>query len=143
MAGSPLYSTEVLALAVELANYPLVDDLDTRAAMRSPICGSSLEIGLRVSADGRIAAAGAHLAACAIGQAAAAICLAELVGRGCNQVDLALCEIDAWLTRDGALPGWPRFAALAPARAYPARHGAILLPWRAAQAALSKAGPRG
>ena len=42
-----------------------------------------------------------------------------------------------WLVQETApQPGWPGLDALAAARAYPARHGAILLAWRAALEAL-------
>ena len=37
-----------------------------------------------------------------------------------------------------ALHADPYFTVLAPARAYPGRHGAMLLPWKAALDALSK-----
>jgi len=42
----------------------------------------------------------------------------------------------AWLGGAGQMPDWPGLAAIAAARDYPARHGAILLPWRAALDAL-------
>jgi hypothetical protein len=49
----------------------------------------------------------------------------------------ALAGIEAWLsTADAPLPDWPGLSAIAAARSYPARHGAILLPWKAAMAAL-------
>jgi len=44
---------------------------------------------------------------------------------------------------DATAPDWPDLALVAPARAYPARHGAMLLPWKAAAAALSSAAPAG
>jgi hypothetical protein len=39
------------------------------------------------------------------------------------------------------LPDWPGVEAIAAARDYPARHGAIMLPWTAARDALSSATP--
>ncbi|MGB7409056.1 MAG: hypothetical protein WA908_11165 [Pontixanthobacter sp.] len=47
-------------------------------------------------------------------------------------------KIACWLKDRGPLPDWPRLGILDEARAYPSRHDAILLPWRAATAALSK-----
>jgi hypothetical protein len=52
----------------------------------------------------------------------------------------ALAALTEWLAGAGDLPGWPGLAAIAPARAFPARHGAIMLPWTAARDALSTAG---
>ncbi|MGB3320231.1 MAG: iron-sulfur cluster assembly scaffold protein, partial [Sphingopyxis granuli] len=47
--------------------------------------------------------------------------------------------IAGWFAGEGAAPDWPGFDLLAPARDYPARHGAILLPFDAAVAALAGA----
>jgi hypothetical protein len=47
--------------------------------------------------------------------------------------------MEAWVAGEGALPGWPDLKVIAPARDFPGRHGAMLLPWKAALAALSKA----
>ena len=62
--------------------------------------------------------------------------LAEAAGR--DRADLAEARgaLGAWLSGDGGPPAWPGIELLAPARAYPARHGAILLAWDAALAAL-------
>ncbi|QYU66279.1 hypothetical protein J4558_14920 [Leptolyngbya sp. 15MV] len=46
--------------------------------------------------------------------------------------------IALWLSGAGPRPDWPGLELLEPARAYPARHAAILLPWKAALAALNK-----
>lgn len=48
-------------------------------------------------------------------------------------------EIEQWLN-GGPIPDWPGFEAIAAARDYPARHGAILLAWRAALVALEQRG---
>jgi len=53
-------------------------------------------------------------------------------------VAVTLQELEAYLDQDGAVPGaWPELDMLAPARGYPARYGAILLPFRAAVDALN------
>jgi hypothetical protein len=45
--------------------------------------------------------------------------------------------LEAWLESAGDLPDWPDLALLATARDHPARHGTLLLPWKAASKALS------
>jgi NifU-like protein involved in Fe-S cluster formation len=75
--------------------------------------------------------------ACAVGQAAAAIFAREAVGRDQAELAGALSQLEDWLAHKGEVPDWPGIAPLVPARAYPARHGAILLPWKAALAGLS------
>lgn len=135
--GAALYTPEILALAVTLADYPLTAALRLRGEAQSRVCGSWVAMGLEVDAAGRIAAAGAMVTACAIGQSAAALFLASAQGKGRAAIAASRDAVAAWLAGEGAMPAWPGMAALAAARAYPARHAAILLPWRAALEALS------
>lgn len=141
-ATAALYTPEVLARAVELCAYPLGDDLPLRGSARSQSCGSSLELGLAVDGSGRIERLGLRSHACAIGQAAAAIFAAAAPGR--DRAGIATTEraVSAWLN-GGELPDWPGLEQLARARDYPGRHGALLLPWRAALDALSTTGSQG
>lgn len=136
-----LYTPVVLARAVELSAYPLRDDLPLRGSARSPSCGSSLELGLEVDEAGQIERIGLRSHACAIGQAAAAIFAAEALGRDREAIAAAERALTTWLAGD-PLPDWRGFEELARARDYPGRHGALLLPWRAALDALSSAGDR-
>ena len=65
---------------------------------------------------------------------------AHAVGRTAAELDQARVALAAYLagTRDD--PGaWPGLAIFAHARAYPARHGAILLPFEAAAEAAAAA----
>ena len=71
-----------------------------------------------------------------IGQAAAAIFAQTAPGKTRDEIELAVTEIETWLA-GGPLPDWPGMAAIAAARDFPARHGAILLAWRAALVALT------
>jgi len=98
-----------------------------------------VEVGLSLDDRDTISRIGVKAQACAVGQAAAAIFAAQAGGRSETDIAAALREIDAWLA-GGALPDWPGFAAIAAARDYPARHGAILLAWRAALVAFAARG---
>lgn len=134
--GAALYTPQILALAVDLAAFPLVDDLPLRGEAVSRVCGSRVSVGLS-TVDGAIERVGARVTACAIGQAAAAIFLRSAAGRDLTGLTSCLEGMEAWLA--GALPlsDWPDMSILETARAYPARHPVILLPWKAALAALS------
>lgn len=134
-SSATLYTPQVLALATSLARFALDDGLSLRGSARSPTCGSSIELGLELDSRGAIERIGLRAHACAIGQAAAALFADGATGRDRPAIELAAAEIAAWL-EGGAQPAWPMFEAIAAARAYPARHGAILLPWKAALAAL-------
>lgn len=128
-------------MAVRLADYPLGPHLPLTGEARSRSCGSTLEIGLALDAGGQISAVGCRAHACAIGQAAAGLFLDGVAGR--SEADISRCRegLARWLTGDGAAPDWPGLDLLANARAYPARHDAILLAWDAALAALASAPP--
>ncbi|MFM2302072.1 MAG: hypothetical protein RLZZ84_1808 [Pseudomonadota bacterium] len=140
MAGAAaLYSPDVLALAAGLAAIPLDDALPYRGSARSPACGSTLDLGLALDPAGRIARVGVRAHACAVGQAAAGVFAHGAHGRCAADMAAMLAAFEAWLAGAAAQPEWPRLAAIAAARDYPGRHGAMLLPWRAALDALSTA----
>ena len=134
--GGALYSPAFLALAVELSRYPYDADAPCQGEAVSRTCGSSI----RISFHDEFRPLGLQVTACAVGQAAAAI-----FARHCGAKDPADMAgipdaIERWLAGTSPMPDWPELELLEPARAYPGRHGAILLPWRAAADALGKAG---
>jgi NifU-like protein involved in Fe-S cluster formation len=136
--ATALYTPELLALAVSLADWPFDAEAQCRGEARSPTCGSTLAFSCSLDAEGAISESGLRVSACAVGQAAAALFIAQASGRTRADIEKARGEIERWLGGDGEVPEWPGFRALEPARSYPARHGAILLAWNAALAALPK-----
>jgi NifU-like protein involved in Fe-S cluster formation len=140
MAGADkLYTPELLALAVALAEYPADPALPLHGAARSKSCGSTLALDLALDDEGCIQRLGMQVRACAVGQAAAAIFARAASGRTAKDTEAAHDALAAWLAGEGALPDWPGIEAIAPARDFPARHGAMMLPWTAARDALSTA----
>ena len=90
--------------------------------------------------DGQVAALSQTVLACAFGQASAALVAAQAPGRTRADVESALSQLSAWLSGESeAMPDWPGFEALAPARSRTGRHGAILLPLRTLLAAIDSA----
>lgn len=136
MSTTVLYTPEVLGLAVKLAAHGWDDNLPFAAEARSPSCGSSIALGFALDADGRVQKLGIRSHACAIGQAAAAIFADAAHGRNRREISREAHAIEQWLSGGAALPDWPGLSQIAAARDYPARHGAVLLPWKAALAAL-------
>jgi len=132
-----LYTPELLALTLRLAEYPWIEGLPLAGSARSKSCGSTLAMGLETDAEGHIARLGMRVHACAVGQSAAAIFADEAPGKDLGAIQAALADIEAWLHGAAPLPGWPGLDAIAAARDFPGRHGAMLLPWQAALAALS------
>lgn len=139
--GAALYTPEMLALAVELASWPLDPAAPHQGQARSPTCGST--IAMSIAGDQIVCAVGLRVAACAVGQAAAALFVRSAAGRSAGDIRASRDGIAAWLAGEGAMPDWPGLEILAAVPAYPARHGALLLPWNAALDALSKDAPPG
>ncbi len=138
MSGAAaLYTPQVLALATSLANHPWIESLPLHGSARSKSCGSTLALALGTDDAGRIAQLGLRAQACAIGQAAAAIFAQAAIGCDGKRIAEAERQLSAWLAGEGPMPDWPGIEAIAPARAYPARHGAIRLAWQAANELLS------
>ncbi|KUO54501.1 MAG: hypothetical protein APF78_10545 [Sphingomonadales bacterium BRH_c3] len=143
-SAGKLYTPELLSLATELANYPLSGEFSHSGEARSKTCGSSIRVGLETDDRGGISRLGMAVTACAVGQGSAAIFAANACGRNASELATTLRALENWLdSADAPMPDWPGFAALRTARDYPARHGALLLPWRAAAEALCKADGNG
>ncbi len=131
-----LYTAEVLALATQLARWPLDPAMPHQGTARSQSCGSTLAVSLVCDNQGRISGIGIGAQACAIGQASAAIFAQSALGLGRNDIAQAAITVEAWLKNNAPLSDWPGLEVIAAAQTYPARHGALLLPWRAALDAL-------
>lgn len=136
-----LYTPELLALTLRLAAYPWDESLPLSGDARSKSCGSTLAMGLALDGEGRIERIALRARACAIGQASAAIFADAAKGMVPEDIRQAHDDMVRWLAGEGALPDWPGISAIEPARGFPGRHGAMLLPWQAAMAALSSAQP--
>ena len=134
--SAPLYNRDILSLAVATADFPPLEAPRHRVSARAPLCGSAIILDLDTDDEGRVRTVGLHVEACALGQASAALLARHAPGRSLTDVRTARDAIAAWFAGGDALPEWPGFDLLAPARDYPARHGAILLPFDAAIAAL-------
>ena len=137
MSARQLYTPQLLAAAVELAGWPPRPDAPLHGAARSPACGSTLALDIMPDGAGGIGALGMRVRACAVGQAAAAVFARHASGQDLPAIAATLAALETWLKGEGAQPDWPDLALIAPARAFPGRHGAMLLPWRAAVEALS------
>ncbi len=137
MSVARLYTPQLLGLTVELAAWPPMENLPLHGSARSPTCGSTLGIDLALDPAGAIDTLGLRVRACAVGQAAAAIFARHAVGKDLAAITSAHDRIGGWLDAEAPIADWPDLGLLAAAREFPGRHGAILLPWKAAIAALS------
>ncbi len=123
-----LYSGQILQLAAAI---PHTDRLNNPAATvkkRSPLCGSTVTVDLKI-VDGRISDFGQDVKACALGQAAASVVGANVVGRTREDIEAARAALKAMLKEDGPTPPAPfeGLEVLRPARDYKNRHASIML----------------
>lgn len=139
---APLYNRDILALAVASADYLPNPGARFHASSRAPLCGSRIIIDVDTDEAGRVTGVGMHVEACALGQAAATLLARHAPGRGIADIRAARDAIAEWFAGADRVPDWPGFDLLAPARDYPARHGAILLPFDAAIAAIEEQAAR-
>ena len=140
--SAPLYNREILAAAVALAEYPRLDAPTRSGDLRAPLCGSRVQLDLELDASGRVARTGLTVEACALGQAAATIFARAAAGRDAADLATTHAALAVWLGgASDAAPDWPGITLLAPARAYPARHAAILLPFALAAQLAAETAP--
>ncbi|MEL7099000.1 MAG: iron-sulfur cluster assembly scaffold protein [Pseudomonadota bacterium] len=123
-----LYSGRILALAADIPHHARLTAPDATIRKRSPLCGSTVTVDVRVE-DGRVSAFGQDVKACALGQAAASVVGATVIGRTLEEVEAGRDALKEMLSENGATPSapWDGFSVLEPARDYRNRHASILL----------------
>jgi NifU-like protein involved in Fe-S cluster formation len=137
---APLYTTDILRLAASLHEERELEIEHGRAELRSPTCGSRIIMAVELDEDRRVRMISQKVHACAFGQASAALVQQHAIGRAHDEVADALVVISRWLAEEQDEFGdWPGIDVLEPARTKKARHGAILLPFRALLAAIESA----
>ncbi|MEH6644940.1 iron-sulfur cluster assembly scaffold protein [Sulfitobacter sp.] len=135
-----LYSSRILALAADIPHLGRLDAPDASVTRRSPLCGSSVTVDVQV-ANGRLAALGQDVKACALGQAAAAVTGAAAEGATLETVQRGRDQLKAMLKGKGGVPKAPfdGFEVLTPAVEYKNRHASILLSIEALAEAMAAA----
>ncbi|WP_349364771.1 MAG: iron-sulfur cluster assembly scaffold protein [Roseitalea porphyridii] len=134
-----IYNAKILELA---GNPPVATRLatpDATAKAHSKLCGSTVIVDLAMD-DGKVAAFGQDVKACALGQASSAVMAREIVGTEADALRALRKTMIAMLKEGGPAPTG-RFADLAwlqPVKDYPARHASTLLVFDAVVDALDQ-----
>jgi NifU-like protein involved in Fe-S cluster formation len=137
---SALYNRDILRLAASIPHLAALAQADARAERRSAICGSRVAVEVTLDGEGRVAALGQEVKACALGQASASLMGAHAIGRSGEELAEARDAFAAWLKGERGDPGeWPGLAVFEHARPHAARHASILLAFEAAAEAAGKA----
>jgi NifU-like protein involved in Fe-S cluster formation len=143
LVPSTLYSRDILRLAASIPHLGRLEHPQASAEKSSPVCGSRVAVDVALDGEGRVAALGQEVKACALGQAAASLMAAHAVGRTPADLEDARDSLAAYLAGRSDGPGdWPGLEVFAEARRVRARHASILLAFDAAAEAAAKAGER-
>ena len=135
-----LYSAQLLKLAANLPRAGRLAAPDASVEKVAKLCGSRVLVDVRVEA-GEVVDFAQDVKACALGQAAASVLGAHVVGASLAELEVARDQFRAML-KDGGSPPDGRFsdlAMLAPVKDYPARHASTLLAFEAVTEAVRQA----
>jgi NifU-like protein involved in Fe-S cluster formation len=142
-----LYSARILALAANLPRLGRLSAPDASAEKVAKLCGSRIVVDVVLDGD-RVADFAQEVKACALGQAAAAVLGANVVGARVSEIEMARDAFRAMLKSGGPTPTgrFSDLSMLEPVKDYPPRHASTLLAFEAAleacRAALARAPAR-
>jgi NifU-like protein involved in Fe-S cluster formation len=135
-----LYSAKLLKLAANLPRVGRLAAPDASVEKIAKLCGSRVVVDVIVE-DGRVSDFAQDVMACALGQAAASVLGAHVIGASLEELEVTGRQFRAML-KDGAPAPDGRFsdlAMLAPVKDYPARHASTLLAFEAVTEAVRTA----
>lgn len=128
-----LYHARVLELAADIPHLGALAQAQASVEKTSKICGSTVRVDLALD-QGRVAAIGLDVRACALGQAAASVLARHAIGATTAEIRTAGAGLRAMLTAGAPAPEgrfW-ELRHLAGVQDYPARHASTLLAFEAA-----------
>ncbi|MDV4144103.1 MULTISPECIES: iron-sulfur cluster assembly scaffold protein [Shimia] len=136
-----LYSGRILALAAAIPHTDRLANPQATIKKRAPLCGSTVTVDVTLEEDGRIAEFGQDVKACALGQAAASVVGANVIGRTRAEIEATRDALRAMLKENGPTPPAPfdGLEVLRPARDFANRHASILLAIEATAEAMAEA----
>jgi NifU-like protein involved in Fe-S cluster formation len=139
---SALYNRDILRLAASIPHQRRLDAPQASVMKQSPVCGSRVTVDVVTDEEGRVAALGQEVRACALGQASASLMGAHALGRAPEELAEARdCLADFLAGRRDDPGNWPGLEIFGEARRFTARHPSILLAFEAAAEAAARARP--
>ena len=140
LVATTLYNRDILRLAATIPHLGRLDHPQASSEKRSPVCGSRVIVDIALGSDGRSAALGQEVKACALGQASASLMGAHVIGCTAAEIAAARDALAGFLAGVREDPGdWPGLHLFAEARRFSARHKSILLAFEAAAEAAEQA----
>jgi NifU-like protein involved in Fe-S cluster formation len=142
-----LYSARILGLAANMPRAGRLAAPDASAEKVAKLCGSRVIVDVVMDGD-KVADFAQEVRACALGQAAAAVLGAHVIGASLDEIEVARDAFRAMLKTGGPPPGgrFSDLAMLEPVKDYAPRHASTLLAFEATveacHLALSRVAPR-
>jgi NifU-like protein involved in Fe-S cluster formation len=127
-----LYSARILALAANMPRAGRLAAPDASAEKTARLCGSRIVVDVVMKGE-RVADFAQEVKACALGQAAAAVMGAGVIGASVQEIEMARDAFRAMLKAGGPPPEgrFSDLAVLAAVKDYPPRHASALLAFEA------------
>lgn len=135
-----LYSAKLLKLAANLPRVGRLAAPDASVEKVSKLCGSRVVVDVVVQ-GGLVVDFAQDVKACALGQAAASVLGAQVIGASLDELEVTREQFRAMLKTGGPPPDgrFADLAMLAPVKDYPARHASTLLAFEAVTEAVRTA----
>lgn len=134
-----LYNSDILRLVGNMPRIGRLPAPDATSTLHSRMCGSTVTVDFEMN-DGIVSDFAMEAKACALGQAAAAIVAANIVGASRDEIVAAREAMWAMLKENGAPPTgrFSELRLLESVRNYPSRHPAVMLIFDAVIDAMSQ-----
>lgn len=125
-----LYQERVRYWAAKVRNDRRLIDPEITITRTTPLCGSLLTLDVKQN-GGTILALGYKARACTLGMASAAIVIEKAIGLSFSELIEVQRIVGNLLAGENAIFPvlWEEFAIFSAARAFPTRHGSIMLPF--------------
>jgi nitrogen fixation NifU-like protein len=130
-----LYQQVLKDLAEAAYGTGRLGQLSANIRLDNPLCGDRITLDLLIE-NGMVVALGHETKGCLLCRAAASLIGREAPGRSLSELAAMHTEVAAMLKGEITTPTrWPDLAAFSPVRTHKSRHGCVLLPFNALDAA--------
>ena len=135
-----IYSARILEVVAAMPEMDLLACFDGRAVRHSELCGSRVEVTVRLDEAGLVAGYGHKIEACLLGQSSASVMAQQVVGLGREEIAAGCAHLSAMLKEGGPAPEglWQDLAVLEPVKDFKPRHASMLLVFDATLAAIDE-----
>ncbi|MEE8271063.1 MAG: iron-sulfur cluster assembly scaffold protein [Alphaproteobacteria bacterium] len=134
-----LYQSAILAHAKAAVGAGRLDQAHASATVDNPLCGDRVTVEVSLD-DGRIAALAHVVRGCVLCHATASVLSSHAVGLNAAELHRIAQQFAAMIRNGGQVPAaWPVLQDFHPVRAAKSRHECVLLPFEAAEKAVTLA----